>query len=292
MKQEQKQQAQHLYFQTDLSKAEIADFLGVSRSTLNTWASDNNWDRVKTSSEHMPSLVAENCYMVLAKLTENILSEYRVMRPITKDESITMRNVATTIKYLKNRSTVNENLEMMACFIDHVNSKDPQKALEVKPLIADYIASRAAVQPGQFMHPKFNNMGHIPATDASPSPWERAGERSEQQHWESNPTQTNTPNPGETPNEGSIPPSPLEVYPDPSSGRVGDTSPSPSEVYPDPSSGRAGERSTHYQEFVKQQTQPAKNKQTSGNYKHLNRSQRRELERQVKAANKQYPKAA
>ena len=256
MKQEQKQQAQHLYFQTDLSKAEIADFLGVSRSTLNTWASDNNWDRVKTSSEHMPSLVAENCYMVLAKLTENILSEYRVMRPITKDESITMRNVATTIKYLKNRSTVNENLEMMACFIDHVNHQDPQKALELKPLIADYIASRAAVQPGQFMHPKFNNMGHIPATGPGASP------------------------------------SPLEVYPDPSSGRVGDTSPSPSEVYPDPSSGRAGERSTHYQEFVKQQTQPAKNKQTSGNYKHLNRSQRRELERQVKAANKQYPKAA
>jgi len=301
MKQEQKQQAQHLYFQTDLSQAEIAQFLGISRVTLNTWAREGDWARIRVSAQHMPCLITENLYMVMAKLTENILSELRIMRPITKAEAETLRSISLTIKNLNGRSSVNESLEMMSFFIEDVNSKDPEMAQKIKPFITEYIAARAAVQPGQFMHSKFNHMGHIPATgpDTSPSPSERAGERSEDQldladfmaqndnpinpgHCDegSNLTQPNTLG-GETQNEGSIPPSPSE---------------------------RAGERSidwNQYQEHVKQQAEakairkqviadaeetiknmqqakPAKNK-------HLNRAQRRELERQAK---KQYPKAA
>ena len=51
MKQEQQQQAQNLYFQTDLSKAEIASMLGISRRTLCYWVPDYNWDHIKKSAQ-------------------------------------------------------------------------------------------------------------------------------------------------------------------------------------------------------------------------------------------------
>ena len=79
------------------------------------------------------------------------------------------------------------------------------------------------------------------------------------------------------------------------------------EVHPDLSSGGRGE-ANQYQEHVKQQAEAkairkqviADAEETIKNIqqakttknKHLNRAQRRELERQAKAAKKQYPKAA
>ena len=283
MKTEQHQQAQHLYFQTDLSQAEIAQILGISRATLNTWAREGDWARIRVSAQHMPCLITENLYMVMAKLTENILSELRIMRPITKAEADTLRSISLTIKNLNGRSSVNESLEMMSFFIEDVNSKDPEMAQKIKPFITEYIAARAAVQPGQFMHSRFNHMGHIPATGASPSPLEvypdpssgscksrlhrEAGERSEQQHRESNLTQPNTA-------QGTEAAKPKVDW----------------NQYQEHVKQQAEEKATRKQviadaeETIKsiQQANLAKNK-------HLNRAQRRELARQAK---KQYPKAA
>src|ERR1022692_1695098 len=113
MKLEQQQQAQQLYFQTDLSKSEIAGLLGISRSSLHSWVRENQWDRIKKSAQNMPSLIAENCYMIMSHLTDSILSETRIMRPVTKQETDSLKSLSTTIKNLKNRSTVNESLEML-----------------------------------------------------------------------------------------------------------------------------------------------------------------------------------
>jgi len=340
MKTEQHQQAQHLYFQTDLSQAEIAQLLGVSRATLNTWAREGDWARIRVSAQHMPCLITENLYMVMAKLTENILSELRIMRPVTKAEADTLRSISLTIKNLNGRSSVNESLEMMSFFIEDVNSKDPEMAQKIKPFITEYIAARAAVQPGQFMHSRFNHMGHIPATDASPSPLEvypdpssgscksrlhrEAGERSEDKlDIEDLMAQTQTP-PSEGERVPGASPSPLEVYPDPSSGscksrlhrEAGERSEQQHResnlTQPNTAQGTEAAKPkvdwNQYQEHVKQQAEEkATRKQVIADAeetiksiqqanlaknKHLNRAQRRELERQAKAAKKQYPKAA
>lgn len=117
MKQDQQQQAQRLYFQTDLTKTEIADALGISRRSLHYWVKDNQWDRLKKSAEHMPSLLAENCYLIMAKLQEHILSELRTMKPPTPQEINSLHKLTLTIRNLKGRSTLNETLEMSANFI-------------------------------------------------------------------------------------------------------------------------------------------------------------------------------
>ncbi len=150
MKQEQQQQAQHLYFQTDLSKSEIASMLGISRSTLHNWVRDHNWDHIKNSAQHIPSQLAENCYFIMAKMQEDILSEERREKPPTYQEVNALYKLALTINKLKARNTLNETLELGAHFMEFVNSQSPEAADFIKPYIDGYILSCAADQSKQF----------------------------------------------------------------------------------------------------------------------------------------------
>ena len=145
MKQEQLQQAQHLYFQTDLSKTEIASMLGVSRRTLHYWAQYNQWERIKKSAAHMPSQLAENCYFIMAKIQEDILSEAHSTKPVTLQEVSALYKLTLTINKLQKR-TLNQTLEMSDQFMEFVNQQNPEAADFIKPYMDDYITSRAKDQ--------------------------------------------------------------------------------------------------------------------------------------------------
>lgn len=77
----QQAQAKRLYFQSDLSKTEIAEMLGVPRRTLHYWIREKNWDRIKRSAAHMPSLIAENVYHIMSRFTQQLLGEDRIAAP-------------------------------------------------------------------------------------------------------------------------------------------------------------------------------------------------------------------
>lgn len=161
MNNEQKQQARHLYFQTNLSKTEIANYLNVSRRSVHYWIKEGNWERLKRSAEHMPAMLAENCYHIFSHLSEHLLSERRIMKPITYQEANTLHKLTITIKNLKNRQTVNESMEMLAYFMDGVNKKSPELAQQLMPHVEDYLTERAGIYPQHFLPEGFNEMGYL-----------------------------------------------------------------------------------------------------------------------------------
>lgn len=144
MKQEQQHQAERLFFQTDLSKTQIAQTLGISRRTLHHWIRDNNWERLKACAAYVPSFISENCYHIMGQLTEHILSPERADKPVTREEVDNLHKLAITIGKLKNRSTLNESMEMFAHFSEGLNATAPALAKEVEPHIESFIASRAS----------------------------------------------------------------------------------------------------------------------------------------------------
>ena len=166
MKQEQLQQAQHLYFQTDLSKTEIASMLGISRRTIHYWAHDNQWDHIKKSAASMPCLLAENCYFIMAKMQEDILSDERRDKAPTYQEVNGLYKLMLTINKLKNRSPLSETLEMGTHFMEFVDQQSPEAADLIKPFIDGYIASRAKVQTRQFKPAKPIGNNQPPAKES------------------------------------------------------------------------------------------------------------------------------
>jgi predicted DNA-binding protein YlxM (UPF0122 family) len=160
MKQEQQQQAQHLYYQTDLSKSQIAETVGISRSTLHYWINQNNWERIKKNATHIPSLLADNCYRLMGDLMDEILSEDRVGKPVTAQEASTIYKLTLTIGKLKNRGTLTENMELFGWLLDSIAAKNPQLATEVQPYISSYIHTRDIMSSRDYRE----NLEHTPMT--------------------------------------------------------------------------------------------------------------------------------
>jgi len=162
MNNEKQQQAKNLYFQSDLNKTQIAELLNVSRSSIHYWIKENNWQRLKKSAAMMPSIIAENCYMIMDNFTQSLLSEFRIKRPITHQEADTLHKLTLTIGKLRKRSTINENMEMFAYFMENINKKAPELAEQVQPFVDDYIASQASVYTDALKPEYFNQFGLIP----------------------------------------------------------------------------------------------------------------------------------
>jgi transposase-like protein len=165
MTSEKKLQAKNLYFQTELSKTQIATLLDISRRTLHYWIREGSWDRLKKSTEHMPSIIAENCYHIMAHLTESYLSERRLTSPVTHKEIDALHKLTLTINKLKNRSTLNESIEMFSYFVEKLKARAPKIAEEIAPIIDEYLSERASYSAQHFIPPHFNELGYIPATD-------------------------------------------------------------------------------------------------------------------------------
>ena len=142
-------QARNLFFQTDLPKTEIAEMLGIPRRTLHHWITANHWDRQKQASAHMPAFLAENCYHIIARLQEHLMSEERANAPITRQEAETIYKLMLTVGKMNSRATLNESLEMMGGFMESVQSNAPAMVSHVMPLVETYIATRSAVTPKQ-----------------------------------------------------------------------------------------------------------------------------------------------
>jgi Putative ATPase subunit of terminase (gpP-like) len=166
MLQEQQAQARELFFQTDLTKTQIADMVGIPRRTLHYWVRQNNWQRIKESAAHMPSILADRCYHIFARFSEQLLSEDRIMRPVTHKEADTLHKLTLTIGKLKNRSTVNESMEMFGVLMDNINRKAPDLAERLVPFIDEYIAQRASIDVSMFRAPDLDDMGLIPHKEA------------------------------------------------------------------------------------------------------------------------------
>ena len=144
MKLEQQQQAENLYFQTDLNKTQIAETLGISRRTLHNWVRENNWEYLKRSGNAMPSLIAANCYQAMAQLSEHILSPERAGKPITREEVDSLYKLTLTINKLKARSILTESMETFTGFLESMRNKSPELADSIGPLISRYVSSGAA----------------------------------------------------------------------------------------------------------------------------------------------------
>ncbi len=156
---EKKQLAKNLFFQTELTKTQIANMLGVSRRSITYWIKEGDWLRLKTSATHLPSLLAETCYHMIGHLTDAYLSERRLTNPVSHKEIDGLYKLTLTIGKLKNRSTLNESMEMFGFFLDGLRRKKPDLAVELTPFIEEYIESRAAVYTNDAMPEHFTGIG-------------------------------------------------------------------------------------------------------------------------------------
>jgi DNA-directed RNA polymerase specialized sigma54-like protein len=125
------------------------------------WVQQGNWDRLKLSSQHLPSMVVEKCYYMLNHYLDNLLSANGTISTFGPKEASAINQLATAIKKVRNRSAVNESMEMMSFFLDDVRRKDPTMAEAIMPFIEQYIAKRKDTNLADFLPANFNDQGFV-----------------------------------------------------------------------------------------------------------------------------------
>ncbi len=161
MKNEQQEQAKKLFFETLLTKTEIAEQVGVNRRTIMMWCQQGNWDRLRLSARHMPALVAEKCYYVIDQYTTQILTTGANVVSKAHLHADAINKLASAIKKLKNRSTINESMEMFNFFLEGLRRRDEALADQVMPHMEYYMEHRRGIDNTDFLLEEFGPDGLI-----------------------------------------------------------------------------------------------------------------------------------
>jgi DNA segregation ATPase FtsK/SpoIIIE-like protein len=162
MKNEQHQTARELYFNTNLSKTEIAERLNITRRTVYQWSVDGNWDKLRESARHMPAILAEKCYYLIGHFTDHLLSAESRDMAITKQEVDMLHKLTMTANKLKKGSTVADNMETFTYFLERIQRTDPELAEQVAPHVTGYITARRGKDECSFLLDGFDETGHLP----------------------------------------------------------------------------------------------------------------------------------
>jgi len=159
MKNEQKLHAKNLFLDTNLTQTEIAAKVGVNRRTIRLWSQEHNWENLRRSSRHLPSMVAEKCYYLIDQFTTHLLSANNVISTFSSKDADAINKMASAIKKLKARSAINESMEMFNFFIEDVKRKDEKMAEAISPFIEDYFTNRANISIADFQLSEFDETG-------------------------------------------------------------------------------------------------------------------------------------
>ena len=143
-KPDQLRHAHDLYFQTDMSQTQIAELLNVNRKTLYLWMKEGNWQQVKRSARHTPSILAEQYYRQLAAINDK--REAREEQPYpTREEAEIIRKLTLTIGRIKTGQTMSEHIETMTRFMEQLKTEAPALVKEILPYTDSFI--KKAKQP-------------------------------------------------------------------------------------------------------------------------------------------------
>jgi predicted transcriptional regulator len=160
-----KQQAKEMYFQSGLTKTEIAEKLGVSRRTVYQWSADGNWDKLRQSARNMPVVLAEKVYYLIGHLTDQMLQREPLDPIVTEREVNMLARLTNIVGKLRKGCTVSENMETFTYFLERMMSKDPGLAERVQPYVEEYIEARRGKSERDFLLAGFNENGTLPIAE-------------------------------------------------------------------------------------------------------------------------------
>ena len=141
---QKKEWAKLLYTKENLTQAEIADRVGVTRVTINKWVNTENWDMLKVSITMTNEEQLKNLYRQLAEIQKTILANPEGQRYATPSEADVIKKLSVSIKQLQTELGLSEITSVFAGFIQFLRTYEPKQAKEILPLLDAYVKSKLA----------------------------------------------------------------------------------------------------------------------------------------------------
>ena len=153
-RQQQKEFARTLYLRENLTQAEIAERVGVSRQTINAiekgdsrqtiirWMAAEKWDELKASISMTAEEQIRNLHRQIIEINTTILNRETGERYANAKEADTIVKLTTAINKLQTEAGIHEIVGVGASFIDFLRPVDLEKAKEFTRLFDAFIKAK------------------------------------------------------------------------------------------------------------------------------------------------------
>ena len=141
-RQQQKEFARTLYLRENLTQAEIAERVGVSRQTVIRWVGAEKWDELKASISMTAEEQIRNLQRQVIEINNSILNRVSGNRYANAKEADTIVKLTTAINKLQTEAGIHEIVGVGAAFVDFMRPIDLEKAQEFTRLFDAFIKAK------------------------------------------------------------------------------------------------------------------------------------------------------
>lgn len=139
---QKKEWAQILYTKEHLTQAEIADKVGVSRVTINSWINKGNWEMLKVSITITKEEQLKNLYKQLSELNKTINDREDGKRFPGVKESDIISKLAAAINKMETEIGLDDIVSVLSELLKWVRTFDLDKSKELAPLFDSFVKSK------------------------------------------------------------------------------------------------------------------------------------------------------
>ena len=139
---QKKEWAKLLFTKESLTQVEIAERVGVSRVTVNKWASKDNWELLKVSITITREQQLKNHYRQLAELNNAISGRPQGERFPTTAEADTIAKLANTINKMETDVGLSEITSVFGDFLKWLRTFDPEQSKLICPVMDAFVKSK------------------------------------------------------------------------------------------------------------------------------------------------------
>jgi len=139
---QKKEWAKLLYTKENLTQAEIAERVGVTRVTVNKWINAENWETLKVSISITNEEQLKNLYRQLAEIQNTILNREDGARYAMPAEAEVIRKLTISIKQLQAELGLSEITSVFGGLIQFLRTYEPKRVKEIAPVLDAYVKSK------------------------------------------------------------------------------------------------------------------------------------------------------
>ena len=141
-RQQQKEFARTLYLRENLTQAEIAERVGVSRQTVIRWVGAEKWDELKASISMTAEEQIRNLQRQVIEINNSILNRESGNRYANAKEADTIVKLTTAINKLQTEAGIHEIVGVGAAFVDFMRPIELEKAQVFTRLFDAFIKAK------------------------------------------------------------------------------------------------------------------------------------------------------
>lgn len=150
-KNDPKDQARNLYFQTGLTQTQIAELVGVSQKTISTWMNDGKWKTLKQTIERAPAVMVEHMISELAEINKNIAAREPGKRFPTSQEVDIRRKILASVAMMQEHQSKSANAEVITNFIHYVRKRSDKDVKLIIPYADKYLQGEVKLDQDPFI---------------------------------------------------------------------------------------------------------------------------------------------